>query len=69
MWHVSKDGVAVAAVTVRSDAGEVVVSTEVEGKAAGPNAMPRFSTREAANAFLNDLIASFSYLGCDVSAA
>ena len=43
--------------------------TELEGKVAGSNTTPRFSTREAANAFLDDLIASFSYLGCDVSAA
>jgi hypothetical protein len=69
MWHISKDGVPLAAVSVRSDAGEVVVSTEVEGKGAGQSTTPRFATREAANAFLDDLIASFSYLGCDVSAA
>lgn len=65
-WQVSKDGAPVAAVALRHDGEDVVVETGVNGSA---SMAPRFATRKAAYEFVVDLIASFTYLGCDVSAA
>jgi uncharacterized protein (DUF362 family) len=64
-WRVSRDGSSVAAVVVRHEGGEVVVAADLAAGAA-PAVLHRFGTLEAAEEFVSDLIASFSYLGCDV---
>ena len=65
-WRISRDGDQIAVVAVRQEAGEVVVATEL-GTTDGPGIDPcRFPSLQAAESFLGDLIASFSYLGCDV---
>jgi hypothetical protein len=61
-WRVSLDGAVVAMVDVRHEGGEVVVDTAVEG--VPPH---HFDTLQAAGAFLDDLMTSFAYLGCDVA--
>jgi hypothetical protein len=61
-WRVSLDGSVVAVVEVRHEGGEVVVDTAVDGVA--PHA---FDTLQAADSFLEDLMTSFAYLGCDVA--
>lgn len=65
-WRVSREGVPVASVAIRREGGDIVVATELT--AAGTSSVDpcRFSTLDAADAFVNDLIASFSYLGCEV---
>lgn len=67
-WRVSRDGAPVASVAIHREGGHVVVATELVD---GTNAVDpcRFASLEAADAFVNDLIASFSYLGCDVARA
>ena len=49
-------------VDVRHEGGEVVVDTAVEGVA--PH---HFDTLQAAGSFIDDLMTSFAYLGCDVT--
>jgi hypothetical protein len=66
-WKVTREGTRVAFVEVRHDGGNIVVSADVEGEAT-PHPY-RFPTLEAAEAFTTDLMASFAYLGCDVSRA
>jgi len=63
-WRVTREGSGVATVAVRQEQGEVVVL------AGTPSAEKpyRFDTLEAADAFLSDLMTSFSYLGCDIAA-
>jgi hypothetical protein len=67
-WRVSRDGNAVAIVEVRHESGGVVVSAEIGGEGSPKRTCPnRFPTLRAAEAFIADLIASFSYLGCEVA--
>jgi hypothetical protein len=64
-WRVSREGSVVAAVDVRQEGGDVVV---LAGPAGAAEAKPyRFSTLQAADSFLSDLMASFAYLGCEVA--
>ena len=66
-WRVSRDGAAVAVVALRREGSAVLVAADV---AAAPATQPhRFATLQAAEAFVGDLIASFTYLGCDVATA
>jgi hypothetical protein len=61
-WRVSRDGTIVAVVDVRHEGGEVIVATEVD------DVKPHhFATLQSAGAFIEDLMTSFAYLGCDVS--
>jgi hypothetical protein len=66
-WRVSREGAQVAVVEVRHEGGNVLVSTELNGSRA--RAPYSFASLEAAETFVNDLIASFAYLGCDVARA
>ena len=62
-WRISREGAVVAVVDVRHEGGAVVVS-------AGPATSTKpysFGSLQAADAFMADLLASFAYLGCDVS--
>ena len=64
-WKVTREGAVVAIVGVIQEHGEVVVS------AGGPSGSPkpyRFHSLQDADEFVSDLMTSFSYLGCDVSA-
>jgi hypothetical protein len=63
-FRVTREGTDVATVAVRQEQGEVVVLAETT-TAERPY---RFDTLEAADAFLSDLMTSFSYLGCDIAA-
>jgi hypothetical protein len=67
-WRVSRDGATVATVALCHEGDGVVVAADL---AAGPaGARPhRFETLQAAEVFVGDLIDSFAYLGCDVTAA
>jgi hypothetical protein len=62
-WRVSRNGDAVATVAVRHEGGDVVVAADLGGRTC-PH---RFPSLRAAEAFVADLIASFSYLGCEVA--
>ena len=68
-WHVTRDGEPVASVAVRREGGQVVVDTTLKGDGSGHIDPCRFPSLQAADAFISDLISSFSYLGCDVSRA
>jgi hypothetical protein len=62
-WRISREGSVVAVVDVRHEGGQIVVS-------AGPAQSQRphsFGSIQAADAFMADLLASFSYLGCEVA--
>jgi len=61
-----REGSVVAVVSVRQEHGEVVVSAGREPAQVRPY---RFDTLQAADAFVSDLMTSFSYLGCDVAAS
>ncbi len=61
-WRVSRDGTVVAVVDVRHEGGEVIVATAVDG--VSPH---HFDTLQAASAFIEDLMTSFAFLGCDVA--
>ena len=67
-WTVTRDGDTVAVVAVKHEGGGVVVDADLRASASkvGPH---RFPSLAAAEAFVNDLIASFTYLGCDVARA
>src|SRR5436309_14397589 len=66
-WRVSRDGATVATVALRYESGRVVVAADL---AAAPAVRPhRFETLQAAEEFVGDLIASFTYLCCEVAAA
>ena len=67
-WRVSRDGSPVAVVSVRQQGGDVVVDTELTEPSTKIDPC-RFASLQAADAFVSDLIASFSYLGCDVARA
>jgi hypothetical protein len=64
-WRVTRDGASVAVVALRREAGEVVVAVELT--AAPSPGIHRFASLPAAETFVDDLNASFSYLGCDVA--
>ncbi len=67
-WRVSRNGDPVAVVAVRHEGGDVVVATELGGEGSAKRTSPhRFASVRAAEAFVSDLIASFSYLGCEVA--
>ena len=70
-WQVTRDGVLVASVTTRPDGAGVVVATQVYGEASDAERIRpyRFADRDAADAFVRELVASFSYLGCQVARA
>ena len=67
-WHVTRDGEPVASVAIRREGGQVVVNTTLKTDAAQLDPC-RFQSLQEADAFVSDLMASFSYLGCDVSRA
>ena len=62
-WRVTREGADVATINVRQEQGEVVVLTGTS-ESEKPY---RFDTLQAADAFLSDLMTSFSYLGCDIA--
>ena len=64
-WRITRDGDLVATVAVRQEHGETVVSASASSS--GRGRPYRFDTLEAADAFVSDLMTSFSYLGCDIS--
>jgi hypothetical protein len=67
-WHVARKGDPVAVVAVRRDGGDVLVAAELGGEGSPERSYPnRFTSANAAEAFIADLIASFSYLGCEVA--
>ena len=70
-WKVTRDGDHVATVTTRSDGAGIVVATQVNGAAEDAERIRpyRFPDRDAADAFVRDLVASFSYLGCQIARA
>ena len=70
-WRVMRDGTPVATVTTRSDGAGIVVATQVHGEASDAERIRpyRFPDRDAADAFVRDLVASFSYLGCQIARA
>jgi hypothetical protein len=62
-WRVTREGTDVATVAVRQEQGEVLVLAETSNT----EKPYRFDTLQAADAFLSDLMTSFSYLGCDIA--
>ena len=66
-WSVTREGALVATIAVQQQDGETVVFAAADDPASGRPY--RFDSRQAADAFLSDLVTSFSYLGCDVSPA
>ncbi len=68
-WQVTNDGTALASIATRRDNGGVVVTAQILG--AGDEAERirpyRFDRTDLAEAFVRDLVASFSYLGCHVT--
>ena len=70
-WRVQRDGAAFATVATQRDGDGVVVSTQLFGQSGEPERVRpyRFPDLNAADAFVRDLVASFSYLGCQVAQA
>ena len=70
-WRVQRDGNPFATVATHRDGSGVVVSTQLLGEEGDADRIRpyRFPTLDAADAFVRDLIASFSYLGCQVAQA
>jgi len=66
-WTVSRDGESVAVVAVRHEGGGVVVKADLAAAGAGWAGEHHFDTVQGAEEYVGDLIASFTYLGCDVS--
>ncbi len=68
-WHVLSDGATLANVVSYRDGPGVVVTAQIFGTADGEDRIRpyRFADAEAAEGFVRDLVASFSYLGCHVS--
>ena len=66
-----RDGAHVASVTARPDGAGIVVSTQMHGEESDAERIRpyRFPDRDAADAFVRDLVASFSYLGCQIARA
>ena len=69
VWHVLSDGAPLANVASRRDGGGFVVTAHVFATAdAAERIRPyRFEDAESADAFVRDLVASFAYLGCNVT--
>ena len=63
-WRVTREGTDVAKVEVRQEQGEFVV---LAGTSSTEKPY-RFGSLQAADAFVSDLMTSFSYLGCDIAA-
>jgi hypothetical protein len=63
-WRVTRDGDLIALVTLTQEPDGVVVSAGPNPAAAKPY---RFDTAAEADVFVADIVASFSYLGCDVT--
>jgi len=70
-WRVQRDGAPFAKVSTHSDGAAIVVSTLLLGPGGHPEQVRpyRFPDSNAAEAFVRDLVASFSYLGCQVAQA
>jgi hypothetical protein len=68
-WSVSREGTPVASVVVAEEGGSVVVSATISGKKQGNRDPYRFDSLETADAFVRDLLASFTYLGCVIATA
>ena len=70
-WRVQRDGAPFATVASHRDGAGVVVSTRLLGEEgdAGRVRPYRFPDVNAADTFVRDLVASFSYLGCQVAQA
>jgi hypothetical protein len=68
-WHVLSDGAPLANVASYRDGGGVVVTAHFFANAGEAERIRpyRFDDSESADAFVRDLVASFSYLGCHVS--
>jgi hypothetical protein len=58
-WRITREGMTISQVGIIQEHGAFVVS-------AGGRPY-RFDSMQAADAFITDLLASFSYLGCDVT--
>jgi hypothetical protein len=65
-WRITRDGEHVTTIAVRQQQGETLVSAVSDPP--GPSRPYRFDSLQAADAFLSDLMTSFSYLGCDIAA-
>jgi len=65
-WRVTRDGALVAVVSIADEGGEIVV---MAGAASTTPRPYRFESWQAADAFVGDLMTSFSYLGCEVAGA
>ena len=63
-WRISRDGEHVTTIAVSQQHGETIVSAAADPT--DPGRPFRFASLEAADAFLADLMTSFSYLGCDI---
>jgi hypothetical protein len=63
-WRVTRDGNVVAFVSVTQDVGGVVVNAGPTPALAKPY---RFDSPSQADSFVADIVASFSYLGCEVT--
>jgi hypothetical protein len=68
-WKVSNDGTPIAHVASYRDGAGVVVTAQICGGAGEAERIRpyRFERRDEAEAFVSDLVASFSYLGCHVA--
>ena len=68
-WRVQRDGSPFATVATHRDGASVVVSTRLFGVGgdAETGRPYRFPDVNAADSFVRDLVASFSYLGCQVA--
>jgi hypothetical protein len=63
-WRITREGTDVATIDVRQEQGEVVILAGTSNT----ERPYRFPSLQAADAFLSDLMTSFSYLGCDIAA-
>ncbi len=70
-WQVLSDGAPLATLASYRDGAGVVVTAHIvgDGDEAERIRPYRFADPGAAESFLRDLLASFSYLGCHVSSA
>jgi hypothetical protein len=70
-WRVQRDGSPFATVATHRDGEGVVVSTRLLGEGGDAERIRpyRFQDGSAADSFVRDLVASFSYLGCQVAQA
>ena len=70
-WQVLRDGTPSRASSRAPTAAGVVVATQVFGEESDAERIRpyRFPDLEAAETFVRDLVASFSYLGCQVARA